>query len=87
MKKTIITAISLILATSSIAISKPYNAQHNNERIKSQGLKTTPAEYKSMNKNERKQFKNSMSKEEYKTFRNNHNKNNAQKRAKSNKNY
>jgi uncharacterized protein YxeA len=89
MKKTIITIIGLVLITSSIGISKPYNHQHNNKRIKSNNsFKTTPDEYKSMNKNERKQLKNSMSKDDYKEFRNKHTKNDvAQKRAKSNISY
>ncbi|QLE78487.1 hypothetical protein FLM55_01500 [Francisella sp. Scap27] len=88
--KKIITIISLVLAMGSIGISKPNNNhQHHNKRIQSNNsFKTTPNEYKSMNKNERKQFRNSMSKDDYKEFRNKHNKNNvSHKRAESNIRY
>jgi len=85
MKKIIILTISLLLALATTGFSKPNKAKKNQRaQQRSQNLKnfkTTPAEFKQMNKNERKQFTDNMSKKDLKEFRNKHNKENLPKKV------
>lgn len=86
MKKTLVIVLGLTIGLSSLAFAKP--PKHSNASQKAQTLqnfKTTPEQYKSMNKNERKQFTSNMSKDDLKEFRNKHSKDNLPKKLKAQK--
>ncbi|MED7788392.1 hypothetical protein [Francisella sp. 19X1-34] len=81
MKKTLIIVLSLTIGLSSLAFAQPPKHSNASQRAQTlQDFKTTPQQYKSMNKSERKQFTSNMSKDDLKDFRNKHSKDNLPKK-------
>ncbi|WP_150466415.1 hypothetical protein [Francisella sp. SYW-9] len=86
MKKILIIVLGLIVGLSSLAFAKPPKHSNASQRAQTlQDFKTTPQQYKNMNKNERKQFASNMSKDDLKEFRNKHSKDNLPKKQKAQK--